>query len=179
MTQYYAYKRFRLDRAPKNTRILITCFYVMISLAVAVGVINYKVRTHLTPSGTAAWYLGNEDATGVVDELLFPKTVHELLDVTHPHLFEQTLIVFVLCHFFGLTRVRDLWKRIVYVASFASVLLDVGSPWLVRFVSPGFASLHLFGTMLLSTMFLVLIGVPLYEMWIGFDKEESYDWVRP
>ena len=51
MTQYYAYKRFRLDRAPKNTRILITCFYVMIALAVSVGVLNYKVRTGLTSDG--------------------------------------------------------------------------------------------------------------------------------
>lgn len=179
MTQYYAYKRFRLDRAPKNTRILITCFYFMISLAVAVGVINYKVRTHLSSEGTVAWYLGNEDAPGEVTELLFPKTTLQLLDVTHPHLFEQTLIVFVLCHFFGLTRVRDPWKRWIYVLSFSSVLLDVGTPWLIRFVSPGFAPVHLFGTGLLSVMFLVLILVPLYEMWWRFDKEEAYDWSRP
>jgi hypothetical protein len=146
---------------------------------VTVGVINYKVRTQLSREGTVAWYLGNEDATGEVSELLFPKTVHELLDVTHPHLFEQTLIVFVLCHFFGLTRVRDRWKRAIYLLSFASVLLDVGTPWLIRFVSPGFAPLHLLGTGLLAAMFLVLIAVPLYEMWWGFDEEESYDWVRP
>lgn len=179
MTQYYAYKRFRLDRAPKNTRILITCFYFMISLAVAVGVLNYKLRTDLTGDGAAAWYLGNEEAPGEVAELLFAKTTRELLDVTHPHLFDQTLIIFVLCHFFGLTRVSDRWKRWIYVTSFFAVLLDVGTPWLIRFVASSFSALHPLSTGLLSFTFLVLIAVPLYEMWWGFDKEESYDWARP
>lgn len=178
MTQYYAYKRFRLDRAPKNTRVLITCFYFMISLAVLVGVLQYKLRTDLSAEGARTWYLGNEESSGEVDELVFAKTARELLDVTHPHLFEQTLIVFVLCHFFGLTRVRERLKRAVYLLSFFAVLLDLGCPWLIRFVSPGFAPLHLVSAGLLSTMFLVLIAVPLYEMWWGFEEEEQYDWVR-
>lgn len=173
MTQYIADRKFRLSRAPRSVRLLITCFYVMMCLAVAVGVLNYQVRTGLTASGTAAWYRGNEDAVGAVAELQFPKTVHELLDVTHPHLFEQSLILFVLCHLFGLSQVRDRWKQILYVASFLAVLIDVGSPWLVRFVSPAFAALHLFGTTLLATTFLLLMFVPTYEMWWG--SEEAPD----
>lgn len=178
MTQYYSFKRFRLDRAPKNTRVLITCFYIMIVLAVGVGVLNYAVRTGLSPDGTAAWYLGNEDAPGEVSELMFPKSVREMLDVTHPHLFEITLIVFVLCHLFGLTRVRERTKRWIYILSFASVLLEVGVPWLTRFVSPAFAPVHIASTMLLTVMFAILIGKPLYEMWWSYDKEEQYDWAQ-
>lgn len=176
MTQYYAYKRFRLDRAPKNTRILITCFYVMITIAVGVGILNYELRTRLTPQGTEEWYRGNEEAEGEVTELLFPKSARELLDVTHPHLFEETLFIFVLCHFFGLTRVRERQKRVVYIVSFSAVLLETGMPWLVTFVSPAFAPLQIAATGLLSAMFLILMGRPLYEMWIAFDREEQYDW---
>jgi len=55
VTQYYSYKRFRLDRAPFNTRLLITCFYVVMMLSVAVGMINNRVRTGLTPAGTEAY----------------------------------------------------------------------------------------------------------------------------
>ena len=178
MTQYYNYKRFRLDRAPVNTRILITCFYVMMALSVLVGVVNYKVRTGLTATGTAEWYRGNEDASGEVSELLFPKSVRELLDVTHPHLFEEGIIVFVLCHLFGLSKVRERRKRIVYLLSFSAVLLDTGVPWLTRFVSPGFAPVHVASTTLLTVMFLILMVVPLYEMWWGFDREEQYDWAQ-
>jgi hypothetical protein len=178
VTQYYSYKRFRLDRAPFNTRLLITCFYVMMTLAVLVGVVNYKVRTGLTPQGTAAWYRGNEDAAEPAGELLFPKSTRELLDVTHPHLFEQSLIVFVLCHLFGLTRVHERRKRIVYVSSFAAVLLDIGVPWLTRFAGPGFAPVHVASSLFLAAMFLVLMVKPLHEMWWSFEREEQYDWVQ-
>ena len=174
--QYYTYKRFRLDRAPFNTRLLITCFYVVMILAVGVGILNYRVRTQLTPEGTAAWYRGNEGAPGEATELLFPKTVREMLDVTHPHLFEGGLILFVLSHLFGLTKVRERRKRVVYLLAFGAFLADVGMPWLTRFVSPAFAPLHVASTALLGTMYLVLIGVPLREMWWQFDREEQYDW---
>jgi hypothetical protein len=177
VTQYYSYKRFRLDRAPFNTRLLITCFYVVMILAVAVGILNYKVRTGLTPEGTAAWYRGNEDRPDAA-EMLFPKSVRELLDVTHPHLFEEGLIIFVLCHLFGLTRVHERKKRLVYLVAFSSMLLDTGVPWLTRFVSPEFASLHIASTALFGTMFLILIAVPLHEMWFRFDREEQYDWAQ-
>ncbi len=178
MTQYYAYRRFRLDRAPKNTRILITCFYVMVALGVGVGIVNYKVRTHLTPEGTATWYRGNEDAPGQVTEMRFAKSVREMLDVTHPHLFEETIFIFVLCHLFGLTKVRERRKRGVYLLSFSAVLAEVGMPWLVRFVSPALAPVQIAATSLLALMFTVLMVVPLYEMWWGFEKEEQYDWAR-
>ncbi len=177
--QYYAYKRFRLDRAPKNTRLLITCFYVMVMLAVGVGVLNYRVRTRLTPTGTAEWYRGNEGAPpDQVTEMRFEKSVREMLDVTHPHLFEETLFIFVLCHLFGLTRVRERRKRAVYLLSFGAVLAEVGMPWAVRFVSPALAPVQIGAVALLATMFTVLIVVPLREMWWGFDREEQYDWAR-
>ena len=150
MTQYYNYKRFRLDRAPINTRILITCFYVVMSLAVVVGVLNYKVRTGLTPQGTVEWYRGNEGAEGEVSELLFPKSVRELMDVTHPHLFEEGIIFFVLCHLYGLTKVRERRKRWVYILSFSALLLDTGIPWLTRFVSPIFGTAHVASSIFLT-----------------------------
>jgi hypothetical protein len=134
------------------------------------------VRTGLTPDGTAQWYRGNETAAGEVQELLFPKTMREMLDVTHPHLFQGGLILFVLCHLFGLTKVRERRKRAVYLLAFSSFLLDVGMPWLTRFVAPGFAPVHVASTALLGTMYAVLIVVPIREMWWGFDREEQYDW---
>ena len=176
MTQYYSYKRFRLDRAPFNTRLLITCFYVVMVLAVAVGMINYRVRTGLTPEGTEAYYRGNENAPGEVSQLLFPKTVRELLNVTHPHLFEEGIILFVLCHLFGLTKVRERRKRLMYLSVFSVFLIDTGMPWLTRFVSPVFAPAHVVTTSILGILYVFLVAVPLREMWWAFDKEEQYDW---
>lgn len=160
MTQYYTYRGFSLRRAALSTKVMITAFVVTTAAAIAVGVVNYRVRTGLTPAGSAAWYRGHEAAG------LYEKTPLELLDATHPHLFGQAFLFFVLCHIFGLTPVRPVFKTAVYTTAFASVLLDAASPWLIRYVSPAFGWLQVAGTVAMVLTFLVLVLVPLKEMWL-------------
>ena len=160
MTQYYTYRGFSLRRAAPATKVLLSAFVLTVALAVAVGVINSRVRTGLTPAGAAAWYRG-ADAAG-----LYARTPLELLDATHPHLFGQAFLFFVLCHIFALTPVRPRAKLLLYLAAFGSVLVDAASPWLIRFVSPLFGWLQLFGTGVMVLSFVVLVAVPLREMWL-------------
>lgn len=165
MTQYFSYQRFQLWRAPLSTRVLLTLFNAMMVLATAVGVLMYRVRTGLTPGGATNYYLGNEGSARAGDEMLFARSLRELLDVTHDHAFSQPFLFFILCHIFALTGVGDRVKIAVYVASFGSVLIDLGTPYLIRFVSPGFAPLQIANSVLMSVVLLVLVGVPTYEMW--------------
>lgn len=166
MTQFYTYRGFSLRRAALPTKVLITAFLVTIALAITVGVVNYRVRTGLVPSGAAEWYLGNE-ATAAPDEpLLFEKTPLELLDATHPHLFGQAFLFFVLCHLFALTPVRPRFKVALYLAAFASVLVDTAAPWLIRYVSAAFGYLQVAGTAVMVGTFLLLVLIPLKEMWL-------------
>jgi len=44
--------------------------------------------------------------------------------------------------------------------------MDLASPWLILYVSRHFALLMLLGDILMLGSFLVMAGVPLYEMWI-------------
>ncbi|HEU4629186.1 MAG TPA: hypothetical protein VFS08_05550 [Gemmatimonadaceae bacterium] len=166
MTQYFAYQRFKLWRAPLQTRVLLTLFNTMIVLATGVGMLMYQVRTGLTPAGAQAYYLGNEGTAGPGDEMLFARSFKELLDVTHDHAFSQPFLFFVLCHIFALTRVSDRVKIGVYVASFGSVLVDLASPYLIRYVSPAFAPLQIAGSIVMTLALLVLLAVPTYEMWL-------------
>ena len=166
MTQYFAYQRFKLWRAPLQTRVLLTLFSVMMVAATAIGIVMYRVRTRLTPAGTRDYYLGNEATAGAGEEMRFARSLAELLDVTHPHAFSQSFLFFILCHLFALTRVPDRWKIVVYVASFGSVAVDLAAPYLIRFVSPAFAPLQIANGALMTATLLVLLGVPLYEMWV-------------
>jgi hypothetical protein len=159
VTQYYTYRGFSLRRAARPTKVMITAFLVTVSAAIAVGVVNYRVRTGLTPSGAEAWYRGNEVAG------LYEKTPLELLDATHPHLFGQAFLFFVLCHLFALTPVRASLKTGLYSAAFASVLVDASAPWLIRYLSPAFAWLQLVGTLVMVSCFVVLVAIPLKEIW--------------
>jgi len=165
VTQYFTYQRFKLWRAPFQTRVLLTLFNGMIVLATGVGILMYRVRTGLSATGARDYYLGNEGTASAGKELQFARSFKELLDVTHDHAFSQPFLFFVLCHIFALTRVSDRLKITVYVASFGSVLIDLASPFLIRYVSPAFAPLQVVNSVVMSLALLVLLAVPTYEMW--------------
>lgn len=171
MTQYFAYQRFKLWKAPLQTRVLLTLFNSMIVLATTVGIVMYRVRTGLTPAGTRDYYLGNEGTAGPGDEMLFARTFKEMLDVTHDHAFSQPFLFFILCHIFALTRVSDRIKITVYVASFGSVLVDLAAPYLIRYVSPAFAPLQVVNSVVMTLALITLLAVPTYEMWIYREEE--------
>ncbi|HSM37017.1 MAG TPA: hypothetical protein VK837_11515 [Longimicrobiales bacterium] len=158
MTQFFTYQGFSLRRAGLHIRVLITAFLLVAAVALAVGVLNYWVRTGLTPIGAARYLRGDG-----ID--LLEKSPLELLDATHPHLFGQAFFFFVLCHLFALVPARSTLKLWVYVAAFLSVLTDAASPWLIRYVSPAFGVLQIAGTVTMTAVFLMLVGWPLREMW--------------
>lgn len=172
MTQYFAYQQFKLWKAPLATRVLLTLFNFMMLVATVIGILMYRVRTHLTVAGAQNWYLGNEGSAAPGDEMLFARTLKEMLDVTHPHAFSQPFLFFVLCHIFALTRASDRVKITVYLVSFASIAVDLAVPYLIRFVSPGFAPLQIINYMVMSAALLVLVAVPAYEMWIYREKQQ-------
>lgn len=169
----YASSRKPLRQMRRSDRILITLFSAAIAVAMLVGVANYYQRTHLTVQGTEEWYRGNENNPSP-EALRFPKTTLELLDVTHPHLFFQSIMFFILCHVFSLTQVRERWKTSLYAASFASVLTEAGLPWLIRFGSEIFAPLLLVSTTLMCACILILLVLPVREMWFSVPER-----VRP
>lgn len=162
----YSGPRKPLSQLKRSDKVLITLFSGAIAVAMFVGVANYYHRTHLTVQGTQEWYRGNEENPRPA-ELRFPKTTLELLDVTHPHLFFQSIMFFVLCHLFSLTQVSERWKTALYAAAFGSVLTEAGLPWLIRFESGMFAPLLLVSTSVMCVCIVLLMVMPVREMWFA------------
>jgi hypothetical protein len=163
MTTYSGSRR-PLHSLRKSDKILITLFCITISVALAVGIFNYHQRTQLTVQGTEEWYLGNESDPDP-RSMKFAKTRLELLDVTHPHLFFQSIMFFILCHIFSLTKVSDRIKIILYGLAFGSVLSEAALPWLIRYGTAAFSPLLLVSTSVMSISLLVLMALPIREMW--------------
>ena len=190
MTQFFTYSGFSLRRAPTPIRVLLTSFIALATTGFAVGILNYQVRTGLSSRGSAAWYRQGIAAStrdertaaeaadvGARDEPtgeLEGKTPLELLDATHPHLFNQAFLFFVLGHVLALCALPAALKNAVYGAAFAGVLVDASSPWLIRYAAPEFAWLQLVGHLLLTFALLALVVLPLREMWtpLRTDVEE-------
>jgi hypothetical protein len=51
-------------------------------------------------------------------------------------------------------------------AAFGGVMLDLISPWLISYVSPVFVLTMLTGDFLMVASFLVMMIIPMYEMWV-------------
>lgn len=205
MTQYFTYRGFALHRAPGHIRVLLTVFVAMVTLSVAVGIVNYQVRTGLTASGSAAWYRGTgpgagagggpdagrssgdgaasagaaaQEAAGAGPLATTPlreKSPLELLDATHPHLFNQAFLFFVLGHIVALCAVPPRRKKALYLAAFLAVLVDTASPWLIRYVDPSMAWLQLGGHLLMAAAFAGMVGYPLRELWFRGEDRTAAD----
>jgi hypothetical protein len=121
----------------------------------------------MTPAGVKAFYRGNEnEELSPGESMAFEKTFRELLDATHPHLFGQGVLLFILSHILALTGLSQRAKITIYIASFGAMLLDAAVPWLIRYVSPGLAPLQIFSILLLTTSFLAQMWFPIRDMWL-------------
>ena len=116
--------------------------------------------TGLSYSGIAQHYLGSDQTFGE------PKSFRELAETTHFHFFTMPVVFLILCHVFYLTMASQGLKLAMTLSSFGGVVMDLASPWLILYVSRHFALLMLLGDILMLGSFLVMAGVPLYEMWI-------------
>ena len=65
-----------------------------------------------------------------------------------------------------LTSVGNKLKIITTWVSFGGVILDLVSPWLISYVSPLFVLTMLTGDTLMTVGFLIMMVIPLYEMWV-------------
>ena len=159
MSQYLAYRGFSLERAARSTKVLLTAFSVVVTLAIVAGIAMYQVRTGLTAAGGAAYYRGTDGDPG-------PGAL-ELLDATHPHLFASAFLLFVLGHLFAVTRASARTKTRLALTGFSCVVVDAAAPWIVRFLWAPFAAVQVLNVALMTAVILIYLAVPLYEMWLA------------
>jgi hypothetical protein len=76
------------------------------------------------------------------------------------------VVFMILIHVMYLTGASHTLKAVVTWGGFGGVILDLLSPWLVSYVSPIFVLLMLTGDTLMTISFLIMMVVPLYEMWV-------------
>jgi hypothetical protein len=163
---------FPLNKTDRNSKILITMFLLTMLVAIGIGELNNYDKVWRAKNGVALRY-GPEDAAQsdnlVESDTLVARmnTFSALLDVTHAHIFELPLVLFVLAHFLMRTRVAEWFKLANYLCSSVGVLVFLGSPWTVRFISTSTAILFNVGSAMIGVSSLLMIVVPLWDMWTG------------
>jgi hypothetical protein len=152
--------RFRLLDTDRNIRLLYTLFILTLFAGFLFTIYWAHSVTGLSYGGVAQHYLGSDQTFGE------PKSFRELAETTHFHFFTMPVVFLILCHVFYLTMASQVLKLLMTLAAFLAVGLDHASPWLILYVSRHFAIAMLLGDSLMLGSFLVMAGVPLYEMWI-------------
>ena len=139
----------------------------------------YFSKMTLEPSSVVAYYLGDEETYRPA------RTYQGLLEVSHFHLFAMGMLLLVLTHLILFIPVSAPWKVGLIAIPFGSAILEEGSNWLVRFVSPEFAILKVVGFISLQASLATLILVSLWSVftdgqaqnYTGFvDDDDDEDW---
>jgi hypothetical protein len=182
---------YPLHRSERSTKIMITLFLCFMVGSFTIALLNVYDKVGRVKNGIEARYGPDTvetgaaaetaptaapdgiygSATGATEEsdrsifIAKMNTFSALLDLTHPHIFEMPIIILVLCHFLMRTRLVNWAKVITYFLSFGGVAGMLATPWLVRYLSIKFAPLMLISAVSLAIAALVLIFVPLWDMW--------------
>lgn len=142
-------------------QLIIVMFVVYVALLWVTNALLYFGKMGLTYTSVTEYYLGSEE------RFLQPRSYQGMLEISHFHLFAMGLLLLTLTHLMLFVPLRSDLKPLFVVVPFGSALLDEGSGWLVRFVSPGFAYLKIAGFLALETSLAVLIVVCLWAVFAG------------
>jgi hypothetical protein len=164
----FASTGYLLRDARLEIRLVYTGFLLVVLVGMATMAAFQLYHIGPLPSRIAAYYRGGE----VGGQMTFPKTVRELVEVTHFHSFVMGVVYLVLAHLFVATPLRPVLKQWFIVLAFAGLATDLLAPWLVRYVSGGFAYLQL-GAWLAEWVGLgAFVVVPFGEMWLSNGRAE-------
>ena len=140
---------------------IVVLYSLYVSLLWVTNALLYFDRMALTPASVIAHYLGNEQ------RFLEPRSYAGLLEVSHFHLFAMGMLLLVLTHLVLFIPLANRTKAWLIALPFLSGLVDEGSGWLVRFVSPHFAWLKIAGFLALQTSLAALVSLSLWSVFGG------------
>jgi hypothetical protein len=152
--------RFRLRDSDRHIRLVYTLFLFLMLAGFAFSFFWAHSMTGLSPQGIADHYRGSDTTFGE------PMSFRELAEITHFHLFTMPVVFMILVHVLYLTGAAHSLKVGTTWMAFGGVMLDLVSPWLISYVSPLFVVTMLMGDIFMTVGFLIMMAIPLYEMWI-------------
>ena len=164
--QAFSRRGFQLQRASLETRIAYTSFLVLMVLGLAT-LIALALRAGASPSAIAVYYRGG------TDEMSFPKTFWQLVEVSHFHLFTIPVVVLILSHLLYATPISVRARIWLTTLTFIGAFLDVTGPWAVRYISGAMAYSLLLGWVLLAFGGLAIIAITIVSMWSGDHKPDK------
>ncbi len=153
---------FSYSSSRLSLKVLITAFLLFVGLGYVFGLINIYNNTGMSYTGVVVHYRGDEKELTVPPEFAFAKLVNE----NHFHVFALSMLFFMIGFLFCFTALPEGAKAIFVAAPFIGMFLDFAGLWLTVFSSPLYGWLTIVCGAFMALSFFMLIGRPIYEMWI-------------
>ena len=156
--------RFVITGEMNRNRLLqtiVAAYSLYVALLWVTNALLYFSKMSLSYGSVVSYYLGSEQ------QFSEPRSYLGMLEVSHFHFFAMGMLLLVLTHLVLFVPLSNRLKIGLIVAPFASALLDEGSGWLVRFVSPLFALAKIAGFLALQTSLALLVGLALWSVFSG------------
>ena len=148
-------------------QVIVVLYAIYVGLLWFTNLGLYFAKMDLNPASVVSYYLGNE--------ALFtsPRSYQGLLEVSHFHLFAMGMLLLVLTHLVLFCPFKTWLKITLITTPFVAALVDEGSGWLVRFVSPDFAILKVAGFVVLQASLAALVILSIWAIFGG--SQRHYD----
>jgi hypothetical protein len=162
----FAKSGYRLARTSLETKIAYSGFLLL--LLPGIGTMAaLSARVGLTPHAIATFYRGGDG------EMNFPKEIGQLMETAHFHLFSVPVVLLVLTHLLFATGCPPRLRLVISGAAYLGAVLEVGSPFAVRYLSGDFAIAVLLGWILLTAGMLSSVLFALWALWVPQPSEET------
>lgn len=134
----------------------------------ATNVGMYFSRMDLHSRSVVAYYNGSEE------EFRPPRSLGSMLETAHAHLPMMGIVLLFLTHLVIFVPMSRGAKVGFIVTAFASAVLEEGSGWLVRFVSPAFAPLKVAGFLgLQASLAFLIVALALFLVRASLRQNEA------
>ena len=153
---------FSFAEARQSLKVLVTVFLLFVGIGYILGLINIYNHTGMSYTGVVVHYRGGVKEMTVPPDFAFAKLVNE----NHFHVFALSMLFFMIGLLFTFTSLPEPIKSIFVAAPFLGMFFDFASLWLTVFSSSLFGWFSIAFGAFMALSFFMLIGRPLYEMWI-------------
>ena len=153
----------RLPMLPREIRIFIAVFVIVLSIGFYTGLLFVVQTDSLTPAGVEENYLGNEDLDDA-DIMKFQKSPREMLTIIHTHILSMSFIFFLLGILVWGTSLSTIWKKILTIEPFVSVILTFGGIYFMWLGWSAFKYLVILSGIAMTLTFVVASSIVLYQL---------------
>lgn len=165
----YAQREYKLFQMNAGMKWMTALFLLLILGGYFTGLLMGVLKAGWGKEALVNYYCGNE-AMG-----LYPKSALELLEISHFHLLSMPVVFLIVAHLIMMTSLGIYFRLSMIVFGFLGMILDLVSPWLIRYAGAGFAWVKLAGGAVFGVSLLGMIFLELFEMFFKKDVYELTD----